>query len=212
MDTLIVGAGGHGRVVLEVLRAQGKYTPAGFIDANPDLAGTQVNGVPVLGHINTLPRLKQRKLRHAIIAIGDNAARVSYAQVMREHGFELISAIHPSTVISPTATIGSNVVVCATAVVGTDSRIADSCIINTGAIVDHECSIAEGVHVAPGVVLAGRVTVEAQAFLGLGSKVIPCLSIGSRAIVGAGAVVIRDVPANVTVVGVPARALERQPG
>lgn len=207
MDTLIVGAGGQGRVVLEILRAQGKYNPIGFLDANPDLLDSSINGVPVLGHMNVLPRLKQKKVRHAIVAIGDNAARVSLAAVLVEHGYELINAIHPSAVVSPTAELGRNIAVCATAVVGTDAKVADHCIINTGAIVDHECMIAAGVHVGPGVLLAGRVTVGEKAFLGLGCRVIPCLSIGAGAVVGAGAVAIRDVPAGATVVGVPARVI-----
>jgi len=208
MDTLIVGAGGHGRVVLDTLRIAGQYTPVGFIDADPTLAGTRIAGLPVLGPINTLPKLRQQKIKYAIVAIGDNHSRGSYGKVLREHGFELISAVHPRAVVSPTAAIGANCLIAAGAVVGTDARIAESCIINTGAIVEHECEIEQAAHLCPGAALAGRVRIRAQAFVGLGARIIQCITVGQNATVGAGAVVIRDVPDYATVVGVPARTIK----
>jgi UDP-perosamine 4-acetyltransferase len=208
MDVVILGAGGHGRVVLEILRAGGRYSPIGFIDANTSLAGTQIGGVPVLGAANQLPKLRQSKLRHAIVAIGDNRTRQRYAQTLVEHGFELINAIHPSASIASSATLGANVVVAAGAVICTDARIGDCVIVNTNAVVDHECEIGDAVHVCPGALLAGRVRVGDGAFVGLGAKVIQCLSIGELAVIGAGAVVLKDVPAGATAVGVPARIVK----
>lgn len=207
MDTLIVGAGGHGRVVVEILRAHGTHTPIGFIDADPALAGTDVAGLPVFGHVNALSKLRNRRIRTAIIAIGDNAARLTYADALRDNGFELINAIHPSAVVSPSATLGRNIVIAAGAVVGTESRIGDHAIINTSAVVDHECEIGPAAHICPNASLAGRVRVGQRAFVGLGAKIIPCMTIGNGATVGAGAVVIRDVPPFATVVGVPAQVI-----
>lgn len=209
MDTLIVGAGGHGRVVLEILRAQKTYTPVGFIDANPALAGTDVAGLPVFGHVNVLSKLRQRRIQFAVIAIGDNAARITYADTLRDNGFELVNAIHPTAVVSPSATLGSNVVVAAAAIIGTESRIADGVIVNTAAVVDHECEIGRGTHICPSAALAGRVRVGERAIVGLGAKIIPCMTVGNSATVGAGAVVIRDVPPFATVVGIPARIIRR---
>ena len=209
--TIIVGAGGHGRVVLDILRAGGKYVVAGFVDADPALTGKEVAGLPVFGHINGLPKLRQKKIRSAIVAIGDAAPRESYAKVLVEHGFVLINAIHPSAVIAGGVTLGTNIVVAAGAVVGTESRIEDSAIINTGATVDHECVVGRASHICPGASLAGKVTVGPRAFVGLGARVIQCLNIGEGAIVGAGCVVIRDVPPGVTVVGVPGRIVKTNP-
>jgi sugar O-acyltransferase (sialic acid O-acetyltransferase NeuD family) len=208
MNVVILGAGGQGKVVLEILRAQKQYTPVGFLDADPSLTGTNVHDLPVLGPVNAmLPQLGKRKVRGAIVAIGDNRTRLSYADLLREHGLELISAIHPSAVVSPTARLGVNTVLCAGAVVCTDARIGDSVIINTAAVVDHECEIGDGAHIAPGALLAGRVRIGRGAFVGLGAKILPCLSVGEHAMIGAGAVAIRDVAAGATVVGVPARVL-----
>jgi len=207
MEILIVGAGGHGKVVLDILRASGHHSPAGFVDADESLAGTTIGGLPVFGPPNQLPKLA-RKIKHAIIAIGDNRTRQSYAKILVDHGFELISAIHPKAIVSGSAKVGSNVVITAGAIVCAEATIEDSAIINTAAIVDHECEIGRAAHICPSVALAGRVRVGEGAFVGLGAKVIPCISIGEHAIVGAGSVVTKDVPAYAVVVGNPARVLK----
>lgn len=207
MQIVIIGAGGHGKVVLDILRAAGEYEPAGFVDSSPGRAGGTIGGLPIFGPANVLPKLWQRNIRAAIVAIGDSRARQQYAAVLREHRFELINAIHPTASISPTATLGRNVVVAAQAAICTDARIGDSVILNTASVVDHECEIGDGAHICPGAHLAGRVRVGQAAWVGLGANVIQCLSIGEHSIVGAGAVVIRDVPAHATVVGVPARVI-----
>jgi UDP-perosamine 4-acetyltransferase len=208
IDVVIIGAGGHGKVVLDILSAAGGHRVVGFLDADLSLRGTSVCGVSVLGPVNLLSKLWQQKVRHGIVAIGDNRTRRRYGELLREQGFELINAIHPSAVVSSSAKLGVNVVVAAQAAVCADAHVDSFAIVNTGAIVDHECRIGAGVHVTPGVKLAGRVRVGEDAFLGLGACVIQCLSIGSNAIVGAGAVVLRDVPDGVTVAGVPARVIK----
>lgn len=207
-QVVIIGAGGHGRVVLDVLRAAGQLEPVGFVDADTRLAGTTVGGLPVLGPTNVLPKLRQQRVRQAIIAIGDNRTRHRYAALLESEGFALASAIHPTAFVSPTATLGKNVVVGPQASVITEARIGDGAIVNTGAIVEHECEVGQAVHVAPGAVLAGRVRVGPFAFIGIGAQVIQCMAVGEGAIVGAGAVVIADVPPGATVVGVPARAVK----
>jgi UDP-perosamine 4-acetyltransferase len=207
MDILIIGAGGHGKVVLDILRAAGTHRPIGFLDADPSRTGKSIHDLQVLGQINLLTKLKS-KARGAIVAIGDNRARASYSQVLRQQGLELINAIHPRAYVAATAKLGTNIVIAAGAVVGTDARIEDGVIINTSAIVDHECTIGPAAHICPAAALAGRVSVGEAAFVGLGSRVIQCLNIGRHAIVGAGAVVIADVPDFATVVGVPARIIK----
>ena len=211
-QVVIIGAGGHGKVVLDIVRAGGRFEPVGFVDADTRLAGTKVGGLSVLGPMNILPKLRtQQRVAHAIVAIGDNRTRQRYLAAVEAEGFELISAVHPSAFVSPTARLGRNVVVGPNASIVTEARIGDGVIVNTGAIVEHECELGDAVHVAPGACLAGRVRVGACAFIGIGAQVIQCLAVGEGATVGAGAVVIEDVPDGATVVGVPAKVVKVAP-
>src|SRR5204862_874045 len=116
MDVIIAGAGGHGRVVLDILRAAHQQRVVGFLDANRDLHGAEVGGVPVLGHLNLLAKLKTSGVAGAIVAIGDNRVRRSYAAKLAAAALELINAVHPSAVVSPSARVGRNVVIAAGAI------------------------------------------------------------------------------------------------
>lgn len=209
MDVVIIGAGGHGRVVLDILRAAKEHKILGFLDADESLTGTTVAGVTVLGHPGSLLKVRG-KARGAIVAVGDNRARISYAKHLRDAGLELINAIHPTASLLGGTKIGSNVVIAARAVLCTESIVEDSVILNTACVVDHECHIAEGAHIAPGALLAGRVKIGSCAFIGLGAKIIQCLTIGDHTTIGAGAVVLKDIPPNTTAVGVPAKPLKKR--
>jgi sugar O-acyltransferase (sialic acid O-acetyltransferase NeuD family) len=203
---LILGAGGHGRVVLDILLAERKYAVAGFLDNQRELHGRRVDGLVVLGGIDELAEIAREQGVHGVIvAIGDNGTRRGLARQAEQAGLELVNAIHPSAAMARSAMIGRNVVVAAGVVVCAHCQIGDSVILNTGCIIDHQTMIGEGAHVCPGVRIAGRVTVEPGAFLGIGATVIPKVVIGCEAVVGAGAVVIDNVPPMATVVGVPAR-------
>jgi UDP-perosamine 4-acetyltransferase len=204
---VLLGAGGHGKAVLDLLRALGpdRFAVVGLVDAAPRVA--QVLGVPVLGDEAELPRLRAEGIAHAVPAIGDNAARVAAAGRLRALGFGLPALVHPSAVVGAGIVQGEGVVVMARAVIGPEARIGDLALINTGAIVEHDCVVGEAVHVAPGAILAGAVWVGAGALVGAGASVRPGLRIGADAVIGAGAAVAADTPARARVAGVPARPI-----
>ncbi len=203
---IIIGAGGHGRVVLDIIRAAGKYEPLGFIDSNSELWGKYVDGIEVLGDFSVVEKIAASdKKVGAVVAIGDCRIRRKFAEMILSLDVELLNAIHPSANIANTASLGRNIVVAAGALVCAHCQIGNSVILNTGCIVDHESIIANSAHICPGAKLAGRVIVESGAFIGIGATVIQNIRIGTDAVVGAGAVVIKDVPPDVTVVGVPAK-------
>jgi sugar O-acyltransferase (sialic acid O-acetyltransferase NeuD family) len=209
MDTVvIIGAGGHGRVVLDILRAADAYKPMGFIDANHSLQGCQIDGLEVLGDFSILETLKFKGVTGAVVAIGDNSVRRRYAEIIYSLNLNLINAIHPSANIAGNAIIGENVVIAAGSLVCAHCKIGNSVILNTGCIIDHESIVANSAHICPGAKLAGRVVVDSGAFVGIGATIIQNVRIGTDSIVGAGAVVINDIPPCVTVVGVPAKILK----
>ena len=203
---VVVGAGGHAKVVIELIRAEGRYEVAALLDA--DATPRRVLGVEVVGDDDALPRLRAEGLARAFIALGGNALRLKVAGRARDLGFDLVNAISPAAVISPTARIGAGVAVMAGAVVNAEARIGDLAIVNTNASIDHDCVLGEACHVAPGCALAGGVTVGRLAFLGIGTVAIPGVRIGDGAELGAGACVVKDIRAGMRALGVPARMVE----
>lgn len=199
---VIIGGGGHAKVVIESLRAGGE-TVAAIVDADP--TPRAVLGVPVIGDDLALADLRGQGFSKLFVAIGDNRLCEKLGRKARELGFTLVSAIHPSAVISPTARLGEGVAVMAGVAINADSRIGDLAIINTGAIVDHDCDLGAACHLGPAAALAGGVTIGERAFLGVGARVIPGVTIGADTVIGAGGVVVRDLPESVVAVGVPAR-------
>lgn len=211
MDMIIAGAGGHGRVVLDILRQANEHHPVGFLDNNAALHGRRIDGLPVLGSLDELSELRRRGISGATVAIGDNGTRRALGDTIEQCEFELINAIHPSAQLATTVSLGKGVVVAAGSLVCAHCQIGDFVILNTGCIIDHESMIGTAAHICPGVKLAGHVTVEAGAHVGIGATVTQNLRVGFESIIGAGAVVIRDVEPMTTVVGVPARAVKNAP-
>ncbi len=205
MRVVVVGAGGHASVVIEVLRAGTAFTVVGVVDPNP--LHPDLLGVPVLGGDDRLPALLLHGIRAVVVALGDNRRRQAIAMRLLAQGFVLPPVVHPAAFVSPTASIAAGVVVMARAVIGTQARIAPFAIINTGAIVEHDNEIGGAAHIAPGVSLAGSVRVGERSLIGVGSAVRPGTRIGADAIVGAGSAVVSDVGDGAVVAGVPARPL-----
>ena len=202
---LILGAGGHGKVVADTALSDGRWDAVLFLDdAWP---GKKENGRwPISGKIENLLEWRSR-CKDAVVAVGDNRLRLIFQRRLADAGFEIVSVIHPSAQISPFSRIGAGTVIFANAVVNVDAVIGEGVIINTAATVDHDCRLGMGVHVSPGAHLAGNVLVDACSWVGIGSVVREMISIGSDVTVAAGAVVVENVPNGATVMGVPARPM-----
>ncbi len=200
----VVGAGGHAKVCIESLLLSDHA-----ISACVGLPGDPPKclGYEVLYGDERLKDLWDDGVRLAFIALGPNGLRSRLADYATGLGYEIVKAIHPSSVISPTASLGRGVAVMAGAVINAATSIGDLSIINTGATVDHDCRLGRAVHVAPQVGVAGNVSIGDRTFLGIGSRVIPDRRIGADVMVGAGAAVIRDLEDKARVAGVPARPI-----
>jgi sugar O-acyltransferase (sialic acid O-acetyltransferase NeuD family) len=201
---LVFGASGHGKVVADVVRAAG-HELVGFVDDDPGRRQAGLWGLPVLGW-DECAALPAGAGRPAIaLGIGDNRARQRVLERVRAAGFEVETPVHPCAVVAPRARIGEGTVVMALVAVNPDAEVAGGVILNTGCVVEHDCRVGPFAHLSPNGALGGGVEIGAGVHLGLGAVVLPLVKVGAWAQVGAGAVVTRDVPAGVTVVGVPAR-------
>ena len=198
---LIVGAGGHAKVVADILLCQGTYV-LGFLDDDPNTWGKTRLGLPVMGGIDTYASHNPAGL---VMGIGDNRVRQQIVGRLDVASDLWRSAIHPRATIAASVRVGNGVVVAAGAVVSPDTTLGDHAIVNTGATVDHDCIIGDYAHIAPGVHLSGGVRIGAGVLIGVGAGVAPGNTIGDWAIIGVGAAVVRDVPGSVIAKGVPAR-------
>lgn len=208
-----IGAGGHAKILVELVAQVGGYELVGFIDTDPTRWGTQFMGCPVLGGDDQLPVQRAKGVQAAFIGVGavSSAGTRLRARLFREAlalGFEMPTLVHPRAVVSPSAKLGPGSVVMGGAVVNTAARVGANATIYSAAVIEHDSVIGDHVHLSPGVQLAGGVIVEEGAFLGIGAVVIQGVRIGAWATVGAGAVVLADIPDGVVAVGVPARPLE----
>lgn len=197
----IIGAGGHAKVVADSAELSGWEHIELFDD---HLFQQEVNYAwPITGKLSDVYS-RAKEFDGVIVAIGNNAIRLKFSLELLERGLNLITVIHPSAVLSRHATIEPGSVLFAGSVVNPGAKIGMATIINTAATIDHDCILGAGVHVSPGAHLAGGVEVGAQSWIGIGAVVRQQIIIGSDVIVGAGAAVVKNIPMQRTVAGVPA--------
>ena len=196
-ELVVLGAGGHAKVVIATARLAG-WTVTAVYDDDERKHGLELAGAPVL---DTLAAAEHAALP-ALLAVGDNADR---ARIAGECDLEWVTVSHPAAVVDSSCRIGPGSVLFAGVVVQPDCTIGPHAILNTACSLDHDCRVGSFTHLGPGCRVAGHVTIGDGALLGIGCAVLPGVSIADRAIVGAGAVVRRDVAAGVTVAGSPAR-------
>lgn len=203
---LVLGGGGHGRVVADAALETGHWNEVVFLDdAWPQ---KKVNGQwAIIGNIRDLGDWR-RCYEDAVVAIGNNQLRIQLQAALVSAGFNTVSVIHPAATVSRYAKVGTGSVVFASAVINTGAEIGDGAIINTSASIDHDCVLGVGVHISPGAHIGGGVRIGDYAWVGIGASVKHLVSLGSNAIIGAGAAVIADVPDEITVIGVPARPVK----
>ena len=210
MKAVLIGAGGHARVVLDAARAAKRIDIVCVIDADPAKRGTRFEDLDVIGDESVLPGLRARAIDAIVLGVGSvdvNATRSALFRRVSSLGFELPPVIHPSAVISPTARMGVACVIFAGVILNPGVRLGDNVIVNTAAVLDHDIVVGDHVHVSPGARLAGGVIVGDGTHVGIGATVVQSVRIGSGVMVGAGAVVLHDVADGSRIAGVPAHQI-----
>lgn len=201
---LILGAGGHGRVIADIAKSQGTYQKIAFLDDAEST--TSFAGVEVIGPISDVMHYSEEY--DVIAAIGDNSLRAGIQCGIEDIGVRFSALVHEKAVLGTSVTLGSGTVVMAGAILNCCSHVGRGCIINTAAVVDHDATIGNFVHVSPGACLCGSVTVGNGSWIGAGACVINNITICDNCVIGSGATVVRDITVPGTYVGTPARLLK----
>ena len=202
-DLLIIGAGGHAKVVIEACNLSSPQLVLNVVDQSSEKVGTlllEKYRVTLLDFSRILPDICH-------IAIGNNQVRKSLCSWIEQLNCSLHSVIHPDAIISPSATIHDGSFIAARTVIAAETIIEHGCIVNHGVVVDHDCHIGAFSHIAPHSTLCGGVSVGEGVLIGAGATVLPIVKIGKCAVIGAGAVVTSDIPEGKTVMGIPGRAI-----
>lgn len=198
---IIIGAGGHGKVVADIAIAMNKWQSIAFLDGDKSIKTCM--GLPVIGE--PTEAVKHKDNADFFVAIGNNAMREKIQEQLESEGISVVSLVHPSAIIGSEVKIGHGSAIMPNVVINSSSVIGKSCIINTRSSLDHDNLLGDYVHISPGASLAGTVKVGKGSWLGIGSIVSNNINICSGCKLGAGAVVVKDITESGTYAGVPIR-------
>lgn len=205
---VIWGATGPALIVADIIRLCGEFEVVGYLDnLLPQRKNEAFGGAKVLGGEEELDPLLGAGVRHMVFAFQNNQARLRLGETAKARGFELVRAIHPTASVASDVIIGAGTVVRAQSAIGPETRIGENCIIGYGVMVSHTCWVGDGAHLSSGVNLAGGVKIGRGTWIGIGATVTDPCQVGEHSIVGAGAVVTRDIPDRVVAYGVPAKVV-----
>lgn len=209
MNIVIIGDGGHSKVIRELILSLGNHRVIGCLDDKYQEISEQDNFI--LGPVSAVHFLKKKDpTTKFIFGIGNNHTRKKLKEVLNLPDKDYISLLHPTACVSSSARIGSGTVIMAHAVIQADAKIGSHTIINTSAIIEHDNIVGDFAHISPNAVLTGCVKIGVGVHIGAGATVIPGKKIGEWSTIGAGAAVTVDLPGQCTAVGIPAQIINHQ--
>ena len=209
MKTIILGCGGHGRVIRDILFNYPNIDLIGFLDDNKLLQNKTIDKLKVLGSFSDIRKFMDDGLEAIVIGIGDNRIRASFYEKSKDMGLKLVNVIHPSSIISKNVKIGEGIIIMPGAIINTGCFLNNNIVINTGAQLDHDDYLDDHCHIYPGAVLAGNVKIGKYSYVGMNASISQNLIIGNNSFVGMGSVVTKNVADNSMVYGNPAKLIKK---
>ena len=207
---ILFGAGGHCRSVIDsILREQ--FSEIVILDKNESLIGTAVNGIPIVGTDDARADLRREGFTSAFITLGgttSNPIRNRIAATLAEEKFFFPVIRDPSAILSSSALVSEGTFIAKGVIVNSGAKIGKHAILNSGCVIEHDCDIGDGCHIAPGVCMAGQVTIGVNSHIGTGSSIRQSVKIGRNVTIGVGSVVINDIPDHCVAYGVPCKVVK----
>jgi len=206
---VLLGAGGHCKVIIDIIRSCSDYEIIGI--TSKDNGKSKVYDIPIIGSDDLLKECRESGVDYAFIALGalaDRQIRNKLFNMLKDLGYKIPTLIHKTAIVSKHASIGEGTCVMPGAIINSGVCIGKNCIINSGAVIEHDCVIGDNTHISPNVSIAGGVKIGNDTHLGIGSTVIESLNIGCNVTVGAGSVVVHNIKNNVVAVGIPAKIIK----
>ena len=210
-NIVLVGGGGHCKVVISILKKLNNFEIAGIVDNYK--SESFVSRIKIIGTDDDLKDIYKSGIHNALITVGstkDNAKRYALSNMAKEIGYEFPVIISPEAIVDESVKIGEGTVIIPGSIINIDSSIGKNCIINTGTIIEHDCIIGNHCHIAPGVHISGAVNIGELSFIGIGTTIIQGITIGENVTIGAGSVVIKDIPDNVIALGNPTKIVKHK--
>lgn len=212
MKCVIIGAGNYSNVLYNYMLAQNEQVEiVGFVDDNKTLHGTEILGKPVLGSAQLLYELrKTHQVEGVYCPIGNNAVRVKFLKLANELGYQLPNFIHQSSVVGPNVNMGKGIYIMPGTVIMPNATLSNYCMISMCISIGHDTFFEEGVFVANGCNIGGNIHFKKDTFVGMGATIISGVKmIGEKCVIGAGTVIIKDVPDFSVIVGNPGKVIKQ---
>jgi len=206
---VLIGGGGHCKVVISILKKLDNFEIAGIVDNYK--SESFISGIKIIGTDDDLKDIYKSGIHNALITVGsikDNTKRNRLFNMARESGYKFPVIISPEAIVDKSVRMDEGTVIMPGSIINIDSSIGKNCIINTSAIIEHDCKIGNHCHIAPCAHISGAVNIGELSFIGIGVTIIQGIKIGKNVTIGAGSVVIKDIPVNVIAVGNPAKIIK----